>query len=70
MRQALISYLLEEGVEAKVEDGQVIFEFNESIFVVDFEMNDNYSEYSECTINYKCEDEDYQKLNMRGNIRS
>ena len=61
MRQALISYLLGEGVEAKVEDGQVIFEFNESIFVVDFEMNDN---YSECTINYKCEDEDYQKLNM------
>ena len=59
MRQTLISYLLEEGMNAKVEDGQIIFEYNESLFVVDFEMNEH---YSECIINFKCEDDEYESL--------
>lgn len=61
MRQKLISYLLEEGISAKVEDGQIIFKYNESLFVVDFEMNEH---YSECIINFKCEDDEYESLSM------
>lgn len=61
MRQALISYLIEEGINAKVEDGQVLFEYNDSLFVVDFDMQ---GDYSECTINFKCEDDEYESLTM------
>lgn len=36
MRRALVAYLEEEGIKAKVEDGQVEFEYNQCTFTVDF----------------------------------
>jgi len=61
MRKCLMAYLTEEGLKCELVDGDVIFEFNDCHFSTSFVVNDD---FSECLISYRCEDEDYEKLDM------
>lgn len=62
MRKALMKYLHEEGLKCKLEDGIVIFEFNECNFIAEFNVHEN---YAECEISYCCGDEDYEALDIQ-----
>ena len=62
MRKALMKYLHEEGLKCKLEDGIVIFEFNECNFIAEFNI---YEGYAECEMSYCCGDNDYEALDMQ-----
>lgn len=61
MRKALIAYLQDEGLKCDLSDGNVLFEYNDSLFVAAFASEED---YAECTILYRCTDEDYEKLDL------
>lgn len=62
MRKALMKYLHEEGLKCKLEDGIVIFEFNECSFIAEFNIQED---YAECIISYCCGDDDYESLDIQ-----
>lgn len=62
MRKALMKYLHEEGLKCKLEDGIVIFEFNECNFIAEFNIHEG---YAECEISYCCGDNDYEALDIQ-----
>ena len=62
MRKALMKYLQEEGLKCKLEDGIIIFEFNECNFIAEFNVHEG---YVECEISYCCGDEDYEALDIK-----
>ena len=57
-----MKYLHEEGLKCKLEDGIVIFEFNECNFIAEFTIHER---YAECEISYCCGDDDYEALDMQ-----
>ncbi len=61
MRKSMMSYLREEGLKCDLVDGDVVFEFNDCHFCTSFILFGN---YAECTISYRCEDNDYERLDM------
>lgn len=61
MRKSVMKYLTEEGLKCDLVDGDVVFEYNECHFCTSFILSDN---YAECIINYRCEDDNYEKLDM------
>ena len=61
MRKALMKFLHEEGLKCKLEDGIVIFEFNECNFIAEFYIHDR---YAECEISYCCGDDEYESLDI------
>jgi len=61
MRTELSSYLNNEGVECKIEDGLCIFKYDDYNFVASIDLH---KEYAECKIEFQCEDEDYEKLDI------
>lgn len=62
MRNALMEYLQEESLKCQLEDGIVIFEFNECHFNTQFNL---YNGFTECEIYYQCGGEDYEALEMQ-----
>lgn len=56
-----MDYLQKEGLKCELSDGDVIFEFNESRFNVSLATEE---QYAECTITYRCADEDYERLEL------
>lgn len=61
MRKSMMNYLTEEGLKCDLVDGDIVFEFNDCHFCTSFNLSDD---YAECTICYRCEDDDYEKLDM------
>ena len=61
IRKCLMGYLGEEGLKCEFVDGEIIFEYNYCHFTISFVVNDG---FSECHISYRCDDDDYEKLNM------
>jgi len=61
MRTALSDFLNNEGVECKIEDGLCIFNYDDYKFVASIDLH---GEYAECKIEFQCEDEDYEKLDL------
>jgi len=59
MRRALLAYFEEEGIQGKVDDGLVVFEFDECVFYADFEVREG---YAECTLHYSGTSESYESL--------
>ena len=53
MRSALTNYLSEEGLKSRIEDGLVLFEFDDNHFCASFCMDEG---YPECEITYEVED--------------
>lgn len=62
MRKALMRFLHEEGLKCKLEDGVIIFQFNECNFIAEFYIHDG---YAECEISYCCGDDEYESLDMQ-----
>ncbi len=56
-----MGYLEEEGIKCELVDGCIVFEFHDMSFNASFVVNDG---YAECTVSYRCQDEDYEKLSM------
>ena len=50
MRSALTNYLSEEGLKSRIEDGLVLFEFDDNHFCASFCMDEG---YPECEITYE-----------------
>lgn len=61
IRKALSNYLTEEGIDNRIEDGLVVFKFDDSHFLVEFKIEDD---YPECIITYQIEDQDYESLDV------
>lgn len=61
MRSTLMEYLQEEGLKCQLEDGIVIFEFNECHFNALFNLHDG---FAECVMYYQCGGEEYETLEM------
>ena len=61
IRKCLMGYLEEEGLKCEFVDGEIIFEYNDCHFTTSFVVNDG---FSYCHISYRCDDDDYEKLNM------
>lgn len=62
MRSALTNYLSEEGLKSRIEDGLVLFEFDDNHFCASFCMDEG---YPECEITYEVEDEEYESLSLQ-----
>lgn len=62
MRNALMSYLQEEGLKCEIADGEIMFKFNDSHFTTVLTSN---GEIGECTICFECEDDEYEKLDQK-----
>ena len=62
MRTTLMEYLHEEGLKCQLEDGILIFEFNECNFHTQFTLHNG---FAECEISYQCGGEDYEALEMQ-----
>lgn len=62
MRSALSNYLSEEGLKSRIEDGLVIFEFDDNHFCASFCIDEG---YPECEITYEIEDEEYESLSLQ-----
>lgn len=62
MRSALSNYLSEEGLKSRIEDGLVIFEFDDNHFCASFCIDEG---YPECEISYEIEDEEYESLSLQ-----
>ena len=62
MRSALTNYLSEEGLKSRIEDGLVLFEFDDNHFCASFSMEKG---YPECDITYEVEDEEYESLSTQ-----
>ena len=56
-----MKYLHEEGLKCKLEDGIVIFEFNECNFIAEFTIHER---YAECEISYCCVDDEFEALDI------
>lgn len=61
MRKSLMEYLREEGLDCEVKDGEILIKYSESYFTAS--INEN-AGYNECIIMYRCQDEDYAKLEI------
>lgn len=61
MRKSMMNYLTEEGLKCELVDGDIVFEFNDCHFCTSFILS---NDYTECIISYRCEDDDYEKLDM------
>lgn len=61
MRKAIIQYLQEEGIECHVEEGDLVFIYNDCSLTVEIEESDD-SDYMELTILYTLDDEKYESL--------
>ena len=61
MRNALMEYLKEEGLKCQLEDGIVIFDYNESHYSTHFQVHDG---FAECEICYETSAEDYGALEL------
>lgn len=59
MRKALAEYLQEEGLKCDIENGDVVFEFNECKFTAMFSYEEG---YAECNIFHKRSNEDYKNM--------
>ena len=62
MRNALMKFLHEEGLKCKLEDGIVIFEYNECNFIAEFNIQED---YAECEISYCSCADDYGALDIK-----
>ena len=62
MRSALTNHLSEEGLKSRIEDGLVLFEFDDNHFCASFCMDEG---YPECEITYEVEDEEYESLSLQ-----
>jgi len=62
MRNALMEYLQEEGLKCQLEDGIVIFDYNESHYSTHFQVHDG---FAECKICYETSAEDYEALELQ-----
>lgn len=62
MRSALTNYLSEEGLKSRIEDGLVLFEFDDNHFCASFCIDEG---YPECEITYEIEDEEYESLSLQ-----
>ena len=54
MRKCLLNYLKNEGIKCEIKDGWIIFEFNDSIYEVNFLVG---SKCAECVIAFEIYDE-------------
>lgn len=61
MRKAIILYLQEEGIECHVDEGDLVFIYNDCSLTVEIEESDD-SDYMELTILYTLDDEKYESL--------
>ena len=59
MRSALTNYLSEEGLKSRIEDGLVLFEFDDNHFCASFCMDEG---YPECEITYEVEEQETKYL--------
>lgn len=61
IRKALLNYLSEEGIKHQMVDGDIRMTWEESVYVIHFDMD---NDYPKCEISYHAEDEDYQTLRL------
>ena len=61
MRNALINYLLEEGIKCELEDGWITFKYDDAKFHV---ILGSCGDFAECSIIYDSQDEDYEELSI------
>ena len=62
LRIELMNYFLQEGIKCKLEDGHVNFEYGDFEFDAEFK---EFEDYAECIIESNCEDDDYEKLEVK-----
>ena len=62
LRIALMDYFRQEGIKCKLEDGQVNFDYGDYEFDAEFKV---FEDYAECIIESMCEDDDYEKLDVK-----
>lgn len=59
LRNALMDYFRQEGINCKLEEGHVNFEYSDYDFNAEFKV---FEEYAECIIESNYEDDDYENL--------
>ena len=61
LRKAAMEYFASEGIACEVKDGELIFQFGESVYTLQLCAGDD---YAECAIVYECEAEEYVALDI------
>ena len=61
IRQAVVSYLKGEGIQAEVKDGMVQVKFEDFYYTVEFDLEDD---YPRCDLTFQVKDEDYAALEL------
>ena len=61
LRKAAMDYFASEGIACEIKDGELIFQFGESVYTLQLCAGDD---YAECAIVYECEAEEYVALDI------
>ena len=61
LRKALMEYFKEEGIGCEMKDGDMLFHFNDNVYVLRFAAG---SDYAECAIIYECAADEYTNLEL------
>lgn len=61
LRKAVMDYFASEGIACEIKDGELIFQFGESVYILQLCAGDD---YAECAIVYECEAEEYVALDI------
>ena len=59
LRKVIMEYFESEGIACEIKDGDLFFQFNDSVYTLLFGIG---NEYAECAIVYECAAEEYVNL--------
>ena len=59
LRKVIMEYFESEGIACEIKDGDLFFQFNDSVYTLLFGIG---NEYAECAIFYECAAEEYVNL--------